>query len=119
MVRHKETLHPILYAQSIKYERKQEPEVTPRILNRSKVFAKMPNVIDRLVSMCAPKVIGDNAEKLGMLRSLVGSPEGNSRGRIYILFIGPPGVAKSMLIREAIKINSDSRYVTAQNVSGK
>lgn len=81
-----------------------------------KDFAKMPNTIDRLVSMISPKVIGHNAQKLGILRSLVGSPEGNIRGRIHTLLIGPPGVAKSMLTREAVEVGeSNNRYVTAQN----
>ena len=69
--------------------------------------------------MLSPKVIGHNAEKLGISRSLVGSPETNIRGRMHTLLIGPPGVAKSMLTREAVELISNSRYVTAQNASGK
>src|SRR5215469_1546980 len=97
----KDVLQAILYAQSVKYDRKQEPEVTPRDIESFKRFAKMPNLIDRLVSMFAPEVIGHAAEKHGILRSLVGSPEGKMRGRIHTLLIGPPGVAKSMLTRKA------------------
>jgi replicative DNA helicase Mcm len=117
--RHKDALYPLLYAQSIKYERKQEPEVASRDIESFKRFAKTPNVIHRLVSMFAPKVIGHNAEKLGILRSLVGSPEGNIRGRIHTILIGPPGVAKTMLSREGVDVKPGSRYVTAQNASGK
>jgi DNA replicative helicase MCM subunit Mcm2 (Cdc46/Mcm family) len=100
----RDMLHPIVYAQSVKYERKQEPEVTPRDIESFKRFAKMPNLIGRLESMFAPEVIGHAAEKRGILRSLVGSPESNIRGRIHTLLIGPPGVAKSMLTRKAVKV---------------
>ena len=117
--RHKDALYPLLYAQSIKYERKQEPEVTSRDIESFKRFAKTPNVIHRLVWMFAPRVIGHDAEKLGILRSLVGSPEGNIRGRIHTILIGPPGVAKTMLSREGVDVKPGSRYVTAQNASGK
>jgi DNA replicative helicase MCM subunit Mcm2 (Cdc46/Mcm family) len=96
-------LHPILYAQSVKYERKHEPEVTPRDIESFKRFAKMPNPIGRAVSMIAPKVIGHAAEKQGILRSLGGSPESNIRGRIHTLLIGPPCVANSMLTRKAVR----------------
>jgi DNA replicative helicase MCM subunit Mcm2 (Cdc46/Mcm family) len=36
-----------------------------------------------------------------------------------LLLIGPPGVAKSMLTREAAEVISNSRYVKARNASGK
>ena len=61
--RHRDTLHPVLYAQSIKYEHKLEPAITPRNIESFEYFAKMPKAIDRLVSMFAPKVIGHTAEK--------------------------------------------------------
>jgi len=116
----RDLLHPVLYSQSIKYEHRQESNVTPENIESFKRFAKMSDVIGRLVPMFSPKVIGHNAQKLGILRSLVGSPENSIRGRIHTLLIGPPGVAKSMLTREAIEVGeSNSRYVTAQNASGK
>jgi DNA replicative helicase MCM subunit Mcm2 (Cdc46/Mcm family) len=41
------------------------------------------------------------------------------RGTIHTLLIGPPGVAKSKLARAAVELVSNSRFVTAQNASGK
>lgn len=117
--RRKDRLHPVLHAQSINYERRKEPELTSKTIESFKRFAKMPNVIDRLVSMFAMKVIEQRIQKLGILRSVVGAPERTTRGRIHTLLIGPPGVAKSMLAREAVEMISNSRYVTAQNASGK
>jgi DNA replicative helicase MCM subunit Mcm2 (Cdc46/Mcm family) len=49
----------------------------------------------------------------------VGAPENNHRGRIHTLFIGTPGLAKSMLARAAAEIVPNSRFVTAQHASGK
>lgn len=97
--------------------------------NRNEPWAKkivpMPYV-GRLVAMLAPNVIGHNDAKLGLLRSIVGgksdSGGGNDngrRGRINTMLVGDPGTAKSQLSREATKILPNSRYVTAQNASGK
>ena len=49
----------------------------------------------------------------------VGAQENHCRGRINTLFVGPPGTAKPMLARKATKLVRNSRYVTAQNASGK
>jgi DNA replicative helicase MCM subunit Mcm2 (Cdc46/Mcm family) len=80
--------------------------------------------IDRLVAMFAPNVIGHNDKKLGLLRSIVGArsdhgTDNGRRGRINTLLVGDPGTAKSTLAREASYLLPNSRYVTAQNASGK
>jgi DNA replicative helicase MCM subunit Mcm2 (Cdc46/Mcm family) len=141
-------LASVLHSNEIKYKNKEEIVVTPRdieifhkhkqICNRayareleavqrnepwSKKISPM-RYIDRIVAMFAPNVIGHNDKKLGLLRSLIGgrSDHGNDngrRGRINTLMVGDPGTAKSLLAREATKIFSNSRYVTAQNASGK
>jgi replicative DNA helicase Mcm len=74
--------------------------------------------------MFAPNVIGNNDKKLGLLRSLVGGSlnygdENGRRGRIHTMLAGDPGLAKSLLAREATKLLPNSRYVTATNASGK
>jgi DNA replicative helicase MCM subunit Mcm2 (Cdc46/Mcm family) len=88
--------------------------------------------IDRIISMFSPNVIGHNTAKLGILRSIVGGVDNSSieilqkrkedngrRGRIPTLLVGDPGTAKSILGREATKILPNSRYINAQNASGK
>ena len=117
--KHKGKMLPLLYATSVTYERSKEPGITSKDIEAFKRFAGMPNLIDRLVSMFALDVINLKAPKLGLLRSMVGAPEVNRRGRIHTLMIGPPGVAKSMMAREAVDTVRNSRYVTAQNASGK
>jgi DNA replicative helicase MCM subunit Mcm2 (Cdc46/Mcm family) len=112
-------LSSILHSTSIKYEHREELTLTKTDVESFYRFAKIPNIVERLVSMTAPNVIGENDKKLGILRSAVGAQENHCRGRINTLFVGPPGTAKSMLAREATKLIRNSRYVTAQNASGK
>ena len=54
-------------------------------------------VVTELVSMVAPSVIGHDDKKEGILLSAVMTPEDKPRRktRIHILFIGPPGGAKT------------------------
>ncbi|MGH9977207.1 MAG: AAA family ATPase, partial [Nitrososphaeraceae archaeon] len=40
------------------------------------------------------------------------------RGRINVLLIGPPGEAKTVLGKEALKLRIDSRYVSGKNTTG-
>jgi DNA replicative helicase MCM subunit Mcm2 (Cdc46/Mcm family) len=94
----------------------RNPELAPRI--------KPMRYIDRLVTIFAPNVIGHNDKKLGLLRSMVGArsdhgTDNGRRGRINTLLVGEPGTAKSTLAKEATYLIPNSRYVTAQNASGK
>ncbi len=138
----------VLHSNEIKYRNKEEIVVTPRdieifhkhkkicdraytreleALRRNEPWSKkiVPmQYKDRIVAMFAPNIIGHNDKKLGLLRSLVGgrADHGNDngrRGRINTLLVGDPGTAKSLLARETTKIFRNSRYVTAQNASGK
>src|SRR5712691_1490621 len=104
---------------------RRELEASNRNETWSKEIVPM-SYVDRVVAMFAPNVIGHNNAKLGLLRSLVGgnadSGGGNDngrRGRSNTMLVGDPGTAKSQLAREATKILPNSRYVTAQNASGK
>ena len=79
---------------------------------------------DRVCAMFAPNVIWHKDKKLGLLRSIVGgrpdhANDNGRRGRINTLLVGDPGTAKSILAREATRISPNSRFVTAQNASGK
>ncbi len=80
--------------------------------------------IDRLVAMFAPNVLGYENVKLGLLRSLVGGrkdhgDDNGRRGRINTVLVGDKGTAKSMLGKESTKLIPNSRYISAQNTSGK
>lgn len=86
----------ILHSTSIKYEKREELTLTKKDIEAFYRFAKLPNLINRLVSMTALNVIGEKDKKLGILRSAVGAQENSRRGMINTLFVGPPGTAKSI-----------------------
>jgi DNA replicative helicase MCM subunit Mcm2 (Cdc46/Mcm family) len=80
--------------------------------------------MDRLVAMFAPNVIGHKDVRAGVLRSVVGGrtdhgDDNGRRGRIPTLLIGDKGTAKSLIVRESTKLIPNSRFVNAQNTSGK
>ena len=87
--------------------------------DKKRIFEIHDDVIDRLVSMTAPNIIGENDKKLGGLRSAVGGVEENRRGRIHTLYIGGFGLAKILLTREFVKIVPNSRFITIQHASSK
>ena len=74
--------------------------------------------------MFAPSIIGLDIIKKGILLSAVSSSEdlnldGNSRDRLHVLLVGNPGIGKSKLIKESIKLVPNSRYESSQHASGK
>ena len=113
----------IMYAKHIRYEREEEAPITDDDISLFKQFAQKEKVIDELVSMFAPQVIGHSDAKLGILRSAVNVRETKHltglRSRTHTNLAGDPGTAKSMLAIEATKIVPNSRYVTAQHASIK
>jgi len=119
-------LLPVLYAESIEYQREEDKPITAEDIEAFKRFAAKPDLINRLVSMFAPNVVGHSDKKLGLLRSALNTKSdvrtkgtGSIRNRTHTLLIGDPGVAKSMLAKEVTKIVPNSRYVTAQHASPK
>ena len=112
-------LLPMLFAKSIEYQNRDDLRLDGRDVNAFRKFAEKADLRGRLISMVAPNVVGHGDKKLCLLLSAIGAPESYSRGRINTVLIGPPGTAKSMLVWEATKMVPSSRYITAQNASGK
>jgi len=57
-----------------------------------------------------------------LILATIGAPEDRDkgvRGRINVLLIGPPGLAKTKLGREVIKLRPNSRYVSGKNTTGR
>ena len=120
----------VLHSNSISYRHREDLKLTSKdietIYKHKKIVEKSNSLtyIDTIVSMFAPNIIGHNDKKLGLLRSLVGGSlnhgdDNGRRGRIHTLLVGDPGLAKSVLAREATNLLPNSRYVTATNASGK
>ena len=116
-----------LYADSIKYEQREELILTDQDIEAIERFRKKnrSKLIKKLVSMFAPSIIGYDHIKQGLLLSAVNSgfDEGvnnkRKRSRINVLLIGEPGLAKSRLLLETTKLIPNSRYESGQNSSGK
>jgi replicative DNA helicase Mcm len=121
---------PFLYANSIEYESREEISLTAQDIEAIGRYAKIRrrggeeednSVIDRLVALFAPSVIGYDHVKQGLL--LCAANSGNDtptkRNRLHAILVGDPGLAKSALLREATKLVPNSRAESGQNSSGK
>ena len=138
----------VLHSNKITYKNKEEVIVTPKDIEVFHKWKKICDIaylkevdafnrkekwsnkiipmkfVDRLVAMFSPNVVGHEDKKQGILRSLVGGLydhgiDNGRRGRINTFLVGDPGTAKSIIARESTKIFHNSRYITAQNASGK
>ena len=84
--------------------------LTPSDIKAIKKFREFPNYKQRVVSMFAPNVIGENDKKFATLISCIGAPEivdknGKvKRGRINHLHLGEPGLAKTTIGKEVEKL---------------
>ncbi|MEO9321530.1 MAG: hypothetical protein ABI361_12755 [Nitrososphaera sp.] len=115
-------LAPIMHAAGIKYEHREELELTCKDIAAVKKFAAIRcadtwSLIDRLTSMVALSVVGHFVPKKGLLLSAVNTADRDSR--INILCAGDPGEAKSLLLRDGVKLIPSSKYVTSQYASPK
>jgi DNA replicative helicase MCM subunit Mcm2 (Cdc46/Mcm family) len=117
--------HTVVLASSIQYQHRKKLELEPEDRVAIKLFRTYPNYQQRLVSMFAPNIIDNADKKLALLLATIGAPESSDkqvntiRGRINVLLIGPPGLAKTKLGREVIKLRQNSKYVSAKNTTGK
>jgi MCM P-loop domain len=110
----------ILHSESIRYLNRKELVISDTDKASFHRFVAMKDLVERLVSMFAPNIIGHNDAKLGILRSIVGGVEhGKIRGRINTFLVGDPGTAKSNLAREAVEVKPNSRYVSGPHSSAK
>ncbi|MDN5868451.1 MAG: AAA family ATPase, partial [Candidatus Nitrosocosmicus sp.] len=117
-----------LYSTAIKYENKKDIQVTELDKKAIQRFVdkKKENTIDELVKMFAVNTIGYNIVKKGLLLSAVSSGIDKkyenglgNRERIHVIIVGDPGIGKSNLLRESIKLVPNSRYESGQHSSGK
>jgi len=111
--------HTVITAQEVKYEDRKKLVLTEQDIEECKKFVAQENFKQKLVSMFAPHIIGEEHKKLGLVLSAVSSPETQRhKGRINVLLIGPPGLAKTKMGQESIELRPNSKYVSAQNTTG-
>ena len=118
--------HTVLLAKRIHYEGRRKVELMPADIRVIKRFRTFDHYENRLVSMFALNVVGHYDDKLTLLLAAVGAPEYYDkqtkqqlvRGRINTLLIGPPGEAKTVLGKEALKLRLNSKYVSGRNTTG-
>ena len=99
--------HTVITAQEVKYEDRKKLVLTPEVIEECKKFVAQEDFKQKLVSMFAPNIIGEEHKKLGLLLSAISSPESERhKGRINVLLIGPPGLAKTKMGQESIELHS-------------
>jgi replicative DNA helicase Mcm len=116
---------PILHADSIRYEARDEVKLTDSDVDAIKRFVKLKGedkLIESLAKMHAPDIIGHTFVKEGMLYVAAYSDYdagGRERIRINAMLVGPAGLAKTKILRATVKLVPNSRYESGQHSSGK
>lgn len=111
---------PYLYAKSIKYESKEKLDLKDSDTEEIKILVreKGNDIINYLAEeLFAPKVIGYNDIKKGLLLSAASTNSDTERKKLNTALLGDPGTAKSLLLQEAIKLVPNSTFVSAQSSS--
>jgi DNA replicative helicase MCM subunit Mcm2 (Cdc46/Mcm family) len=135
----------VMYAENVEYTGREVIEITDKDKEWIQNFVKQHSsqdddkIIDELVHMFAPEIIGHEMVKFGMLMvaAYTGSDTAalannntistsNSvvhnleRMRIHAALVGPPGTVKTWFLKRVIKLVPNSLNVSAQGVaSGK
>lgn len=114
--------YPVIYAQSVKYEYKEELGFTQQDIEAIKRFRdrNRDSIIEKLISLTINSVIGHVDIKEGLLLSAVNcnADKSHQRGRIHVLIVGPPGLAKTEMLNEITKLVPGSVVESGQNSSG-
>jgi replicative DNA helicase Mcm len=123
-------LFPYCYSKSIQYDRIDNISLSRMDIDAVKRFAtkNSSSIVDELVKMFDPSIIGFEHVKKGLLLCTVNTDADNfncygskdrRRERLHALLIGESGLAKSKFLRIIKKLIPNSRYESGQNSSGK
>jgi len=117
-------IYPTVYAQSVKYEDREQEELTALDIHAIKRFrqryADDDEFIKKLVSMMACNVIGHDNIKEGILYMVTNAKpdKRDKRERIHGAIISNPGRAKTALLMYATELMTRSTFETAQLATG-
>ena len=123
-------LFPYCYTKSIEYDRVDKIALSQLDIDSVERFSSKhrSNIVDELVKMFDPSIIGYEHVKKGLLLCAVNSDSDNvsvygsnilRRERIHALLIGETGLAKSKFLKAVTRLVPNSRYESGQNSSGK
>jgi DNA replicative helicase MCM subunit Mcm2 (Cdc46/Mcm family) len=115
---------PYLYCQSIQYLNRETFMLTKEDVDMIKEFYKThkeDGIIDALVSIFDPSIVECEFEKKGIVMIAVNTSEktGDESEHMDGLLIGPPGLAKSKLLKRSTEILPGSSRVGGQYATGK
>jgi replicative DNA helicase Mcm len=114
---------PYLYGESIQYLNRANFMLTKSDIEMNKEFneTNKNNVINELVSLFDPSIVECEFEKKGVLMCAVNTSTkvGDQSEHLDILFIGPPGLAKSKLLKRATELVPGSNRAGGQYSTGK
>jgi replicative DNA helicase Mcm len=111
-----------LYAELIQHITREEISLTKLDIDAIKRFSLKNDgqVIEKLIELFDPSIVGYEHVKKGLLMSAVNTSEITSKKeKIHELLIGDPGLGKSKLIERITKLVPNSLKVSTQNASGK
>lgn len=97
-----------------------EVELTENDINRLKELSKEEGFYDRILNSFSPSIYGYKHIKEALLLAIIGAsdrelPDGTKiRGKIHILLLGDPGVAKSQLLKYAASIAPKGIYTSGR-----
>ena len=97
-------------------------EITPEDEARILEIARSPDAYERLIGSVAPSIYGLRHIKEAILLQLFGGvpkslPDINVRGDVNVLIVGDPGVAKSQLLKYAVKLAPRGLYTSGRGTT--
>lgn len=100
-----------------------EIEITPEDEDEIRELGQSPDIYDKMISSIAPSIFGYSEIKEAMALQLFSGvakhlPDGSRiRGDIHILLVGDPGIAKSQLLRYAVKLSPRGIYTSGKGTT--
>jgi DNA replicative helicase MCM subunit Mcm2 (Cdc46/Mcm family) len=106
----------------VNYLSKQDVELTAEDVKAVKRFVKHvgeDKIIDKLADMFATSVIGYRHVKTGVLLAAASTSLDKRMKKINAMLVGDPGLAKSLMLKESVKLVPNSTYESVQFATGK